>query len=294
MTNDLELIRQDMLKTAGFAYQRLHGRLRGLTDEEYLWEPAPGCWTIRPGDDGRWTADSSPMPVKPAPLTTIAWRLDHLIFVLEGERNATWLGATPVGTLGRDGAPKSAAEAVDQLERAYDLFTRNVEAADPAGLNDRMGKIAGPYADETRAAFVLHELDELIHHASEIATMRDLYRALAAADPVVAAAERGDRAAVEERLGEDPSLRSTPLVTDMAARERWDVVRMLVDLGFDVTVSGGITALHYAAAHGEREIVELLLEHGADPRAKDSEFELDAAGWAEYFNHEKVAAHLRG
>jgi hypothetical protein len=88
MTTDLELVRQDMLKTAGFAYQRLHGRLRGLTDEEYLWEPAPGCWSIRPGDDGRWTADGSSLPVKPAPLTTIAWRIDHVISVLDGERNA--------------------------------------------------------------------------------------------------------------------------------------------------------------------------------------------------------------
>ena len=283
---DLEIIKQDLLKTAGFAYQRLLGRLRGLTDEEYRWEPAPGCWSVRPGDDGRWKADGSPLPVKPAPLTTIAWRLDHLIFVLEGERNATWLGANPVGSLDRDGAAPSVERALSDLESAYDLFTRNVEAADPAGLTGKMGKIAGPYAEETRAAFVLHEIDELIHHGSEIAAMRDLYRALAAADPVVTAAERGDRAAVEARLGEDPSLRSSPLVTDMAARERWDVVRMLVDLGFDVTASGGITALHYAAAHGEREIVELLLEHGADPRAKDTEYELDAAGWADYGKHD--------
>jgi hypothetical protein len=294
MTTDLELVRQDMLKTAGFAYQRLHDRLRGLTDEEYLWEPAPGCWTIRPGDDGRWKADGSPLPIKPAPLTTIAWRLDHLIFGLADVRNATWLGATPVGTLDRDGAPETVSAAMDQLRRAYNLFTRNIEAADPAGLTTPMGEIAGPYAEETRAAFVLHELDELIHHGSEIAAMRDVYRAFAAADPITAAAERCDRAAVEERLAEDPSLRSTPLVTDMAARQGWDAVRMLVDLGFDATASGGITALHYAAGHGEQEIVELLLEHGADPTAKDTEFEMDPAGWADYFNHEKVATFLRG
>jgi hypothetical protein len=291
---DLEIIKQDLLKTAGFAYQRLRDRLRGLTDEEYLWEPAPGCWSIRPADDGRWKADGSPFPVKPAPLTTIAWRLDHVTFVLEGERNATWLGATPVGTLGRDGAAPSAERALRDLESAYDLFTRNVEAADAAGLTAKMGPVAGPYAEETRAAFVLHELDELIHHGSEIATMRDVYRALAAADPIVPAAERGDRAAVEERLGEDPSLRSTPLVADMAARERWDAVRMLLDLGFDVTVSGGITALHYAAVHGEREIVDLLLKHGADPAVKDSEYELDAAGWADYGKHVEIATYLRG
>lgn len=294
MTSAVERIQHDMLKTAEFAYQRLHGRLRGLTDEEYLWEPAPGCWSIRPADDGTWKPDGSPIPVKPAPLTTIAWRLDHLIFVLEGERNATWLGATPVGTLGRAGAPKTADEAIDQLERAYDLFSRNMRAADPAGLTTPMGEIAGPYAEETRAAFVLHELDELIHHASEIAAMRDVYRALAGADPIVSAAERGDRAAVEERLAEEPSLRSGPLVADMAARQRWDAVRMLAGLGFDVTASGGITALHYAAVHGERDIAELLIKHGADPATRDTEFEQDAAGWAEYGKHAEIASYLRG
>jgi hypothetical protein len=41
-----------------------------------------------------------------------------------------------------------------------------------------MGAVAGPYVDSTRAAFVLHELDELIHHAAEVAALRDLYRAL--------------------------------------------------------------------------------------------------------------------
>ncbi len=32
-------------------------RLTGLTDEEYLWEPVPGCWSLRPGEGGRWQAD---------------------------------------------------------------------------------------------------------------------------------------------------------------------------------------------------------------------------------------------
>src|SRR6266511_4211947 len=26
----------------------LYERLAGLTDEEYLWEPAPSCWSLRP------------------------------------------------------------------------------------------------------------------------------------------------------------------------------------------------------------------------------------------------------
>ncbi|HEX7149171.1 MAG TPA: DinB family protein, partial [Actinomycetota bacterium] len=41
-------------------------RLQGLTDEEYLWEPAPGAWSIRPREQaatsraygpGAWVLD---------------------------------------------------------------------------------------------------------------------------------------------------------------------------------------------------------------------------------------------
>jgi DinB superfamily len=27
-------------------YDRLRGRLEGLTDDEYFWEPVPGCWSV--------------------------------------------------------------------------------------------------------------------------------------------------------------------------------------------------------------------------------------------------------
>lgn len=44
-------------------------RLAGLGDEEYLWEPAPGCWSIRPRGEavtprafgpGAWVLDLAP------------------------------------------------------------------------------------------------------------------------------------------------------------------------------------------------------------------------------------------
>jgi hypothetical protein len=36
---------------------RFLGRLDGLGDQEYFWEPVPGGWSVRPGDDGRWRID---------------------------------------------------------------------------------------------------------------------------------------------------------------------------------------------------------------------------------------------
>ncbi len=63
----------------------------GMTDEEYLWEPVPDCWSVRlraagPGPGatvlvgaGEWGRDSArPSHPSPPPFTTIAWRLSHL------------------------------------------------------------------------------------------------------------------------------------------------------------------------------------------------------------------------
>jgi hypothetical protein len=288
-------VHQDLLGLGDFAYRRLRARLAGLTDEEYLWEPAPGCWSIRRRPDGTWAKDRSDWPMKPAPLTTIAWRLSHLSTdVLAGERNATWIGAEPVGTLSEKGEPSTADEAIDRLERAYDLFRRNVAAADPETLTQPMGEIAEYYAKDTRAAFILHELDELIHHGSEIAAMRDVYRATRQADPFVEACLQGDRAAVADLLGRDPSLRTrhAALIAQLAGGRRWDAVRLLVEQGFDVNASGGVTALHYAAGAGDAAMVQLLLEHGADPTIRDTEFDHPPLEWARFFGQDHVIKYL--
>jgi len=56
-------------------------RLAGLTDEELLWEPAPGAWTVRLGPDGRPTPDVeswAPTGEAGSPLRTLAWSIGHL------------------------------------------------------------------------------------------------------------------------------------------------------------------------------------------------------------------------
>jgi hypothetical protein len=42
-------------------------------------------------------------------------------------------------------------------------------------LDQPIGPRAGFYANDTRRSFVLHILDELIHHGAEAALLRDLY-----------------------------------------------------------------------------------------------------------------------
>jgi hypothetical protein len=101
----LQRIQQDLLDLADFGYGRLRRRLAGLTDEEYRWEPAPGCWSVRPASDRTYRLDGSPRPVDPPPLTTIAWRICHIIDLLAADRNATWIGVEPVPAWHDDGVP---------------------------------------------------------------------------------------------------------------------------------------------------------------------------------------------
>src|SRR5262245_26498723 len=75
---------------------QLRPGLDGLTDEELLWEPVAGMWSVRPpgassapmqAGTGRWLADwAFPQP-DPPPVTTIAWRLGHVIIGVLGMRN---------------------------------------------------------------------------------------------------------------------------------------------------------------------------------------------------------------
>jgi hypothetical protein len=173
----------ELLTLSDYAWTRLRDRVRGLTDDEYFWEPVAGAeyLTVRPAADGSFRADNDGRPQfpppDPAPLSTIAWRLAHIATLLSSDRNATWLGLA--ARLGAEEAPTAAtaADALMSLDRAYAVFRSCVDAATEASLAEQMGPIAGPYADATRFGFVLHQLDELIHHGAEVALLRDLYRA---------------------------------------------------------------------------------------------------------------------
>lgn len=58
--------------------------------------------------------------------------------------------------------------------------------------------------------------------------------------------------------------------------------------GFDY--SG--TALHNAAVRGHREMVEFLIEYGANPNVKDTKVNSSPAGWAEYGGHRELKEYL--
>jgi hypothetical protein len=55
--------RADVMGLSDYVYHRTRRRLAGLTDDEYFWEPVPGCWTIRRTGSGAYRADCTDRPV---------------------------------------------------------------------------------------------------------------------------------------------------------------------------------------------------------------------------------------
>jgi hypothetical protein len=172
--------------------EALRPRLAGLTDDEYFWEPVPGCWSIRPqgtstaqvsAGSGAFAADFAFPPPEPAPVTTIAWRLAHLIVGVFGHRAASHFGDTlvsgkdPVAAYREFDYAGSAAAALDQLDAAYAAWSTGVRGLDREALGKAVGPAEGPFADLPMASLVLHINREAIHHGAEVALLRDLYRA---------------------------------------------------------------------------------------------------------------------
>jgi hypothetical protein len=155
--------------------QQFRPRLVGLTDEEYFWEPVPGCWSIRQTESGSFMADRAwPMP-DPPPFTTIAWRLAHIAGPILGFRASNHFGDGSL-TLESMTWPGTAAEALAFLDQNRAAWKAGVDALDEAGLGRPVGPAEGPYAEYPMTTLILHIHREVIHHGAEVALLRDLYR----------------------------------------------------------------------------------------------------------------------
>ena len=166
----------------------LRPRLAGMTDDEYFWEPVADCWSIRPADDQQLQLGSGPFRMDcgqdpsgeltfaadPAPVTTIAWRLAHIITGVLGTRTQNHFAGPPCDaeTWAYAG---SAGEALEQLDSAYEQWTAGVKALGEQGLTEPCGPHEGPFADNPMADLVTHIHREVIHHGAEICLLRDLY-----------------------------------------------------------------------------------------------------------------------
>jgi ankyrin repeat protein len=76
--------------------------------------------------------------------------------------------------------------------------------------------------------------------------------------------------------------RRSELMGHAAAANQPAAIRLMVDLGFDINEVQRTAPLHSAASAGQLEMVKLLIELGADPLIRDTEFNGTPHGWANY------------
>lgn len=136
----------------------LRPRLAGLTDAEYFWEPVEGCWNIRPAGtspwpsaagSGEWTIDYAFPEPAPPPVTTIGWRLGHLIVGVLGTRLAAHFGG-PETDYGSFAYAGTAGEALHQLDTRYAEWTAGVRSSARRGWSS---PAARPRARSPRTAW---------------------------------------------------------------------------------------------------------------------------------------------
>jgi hypothetical protein len=290
-------VKAELTELSDEVWRRTRARIDGLTDDEYRWEPAPGCWSIRRRDDGTWWADGVLPRPDVEPFTTIGWRLWHLIDMYGEDRAPRWLDVpaqgAPIGLEAPDPSPPAtAASAIALLDRAHDRWDAHLALATDESLGRAIGPVAGPqYATRTRTAYVLHMIDEFVHHGAEIALLRDLWRwqhPVLPDDPVAERVMRGDETVLDS-FDRDPP--RPELLDRAAAYGRWEIVLGLVARGARPGTTGR-AALHLAAGRGDLAAVEALLDHGADPSARDDEFHATPLQWAEFLRRSEVVRYL--
>ena len=127
-------------------------RIQGVTDEEYLWEPAAGAWSLRPGPDGPWVLDQLPLDPPVAPVTTIAWRVVHVGRDVLGKRARAFFapGEVPDDVVMYDVAywpvppPTTAGAALAFLTEAYGLWRDGVASSTTRHCCGHLGRAAAP------------------------------------------------------------------------------------------------------------------------------------------------------
>lgn len=285
--------------------QMLMPRLEGLTDEEYLWEPAAGCWSIRRSDDGSWEPQQgNPIPPEPEPVTTIAWRMAHIAEMLM-RRSANQFGAAGLSP----DLAGTAESAIARMRQGYADWKGGLKALASDEIARPTGPTEGTYAESPLASLVLHMNREIIHHGAEIALLRDLYRATQLARPLVQALLSGDESHLKRLIAEDPDAidrlkaEHPDLLSQAAQSGSGAAVRILARHGFDPAAEASTAArqawprvarpaLHAAAALGNVAMCRLLVDLGADLTHRDKTWNETPLGWAKFCNQAAAADYL--
>ncbi len=118
-------------------------------------------------------------------------------------------------------------------------------------------------------------------------------------DELIATAMSGDRDAMQQLLATDAGLRERAIkrspdqLVRAAEQDSYDAVALLIELGFDVNARSRTAPLHEAAMRGNLPVIQLLLDHGADPNSRDTGYDATPAGWAEHHDQPEAQQLLQ-
>ncbi|MBV9292124.1 MAG: DinB family protein [Frankiales bacterium] len=169
-----------ILEAYGEVWARLLARLSGLGDDEYLWEPVAGCWSIHPAAaDGPWLLDGDGgggPPPDQVPVTTIAWRLGHIAGTVGGFARSRFGDGRRL-TAKELPVPSQAARVEEFLDGHYRSWLEPLSGLREEQWFEPLGPAFGPFSEHTTLDLALHVFDEVVHHAAEVGVLRDLWAA---------------------------------------------------------------------------------------------------------------------
>ena len=187
-----DVLLNTMLVIDLFTLQRA---LKGLTQEEFDWEPHAGAWGIRRredcttpdatgSDDGEWVSDADWAIAEAAdrgeatePMTTIGWLLNHmgaapgLVAQLEIVGGPTTPTPEGYGEMWGHTIIPTVDEAVARLTDGWAALDRAWRASDEAELEREYEGHPWKRGDLAITAM----LNEVAHHGTQICVLRDLY-----------------------------------------------------------------------------------------------------------------------
>ncbi|QDU66416.1 ankyrin repeat domain-containing protein [Engelhardtia mirabilis] len=145
----------------------------------------------------------------------------------------------------------------------------------------------------TEALELLVERGARIYNLPLAAAVGELWRFVKPAGVLATALQRHPADPNRQPLYRDLGQALARAVHYAAIHERAEVLDRLIELGADVNaVEGGATALHRVAWWGREVGAELLLERGADRRLRDAGHKTTPAQWAEVRGHGELARVL--
>lgn len=182
-TDRVGLLVEQLTESSGLS----RDRMIGITDDEFGWEPHGGMWSIRP-EASVITADAygpgehlldfdrATGPFDPGPLTTISWRVGHLVSAFAGRWEWTFGGRRTEPRDLVDFSPR-AAVMLGRLWLEVDRWAASVESMTIEQL-DVPGFGQYPHGLDPELPFIgiVRWMNrEFIHHMAEAALLRDLY-----------------------------------------------------------------------------------------------------------------------